>query len=160
MRTDSPWEVAIVYRLVRRRRRSSERTERKKERKREKKETSSSRENPRRNGSLSWGFIWALYVDLSWARARPPREEGTREEKEGEERVLCSIRCGIRYFTRKVERGRVNVGSLICAQELSRWRGFGRRAIADPDRHSVLIDATRKLSLARYSQSPVIDKRR
>lgn len=49
------------------------------------------------------------------ARASPPREEGMREEKEGEERVLCL------YTLRdKIFHGTVNIGSLICVQELSR----------------------------------------
>lgn len=42
--------------------------------------------------------------------ARAPFTRGGNEGRKGRKgRVLWSIRCGIRYFTGKVERGRVNV---------------------------------------------------
>lgn len=67
------------------------------------------RGNPRRNGSLPPGFIWALYVDLSplkWTQFVGEGQKGrgevggaaTGEKKRMKTRALYSLR-GIRYFT-------------------------------------------------------------
>lgn len=48
---------------------------------------------------LPYGFIWALYADLSRAHSPHASDVGerTKEEKEGEAGVVRSIRSEIRY---------------------------------------------------------------
>lgn len=139
MRTDSPWEVAIVYRLVRRiykRERDREREQRKK-----KKLGVLEKIPGGMNLSPLRFYIGPLRGFIASARAPSTRGGNEREKRRREETCVLFL-----YTLRdKIFHRTVNVGSShICAQELSRWGGFGRSR----DRHSVLIDATRKLSFS------------